>query len=80
MEVTVTRAQFVTFLHRAEGKPTSSVKNPFVDVKQDYYYDAILWALENNVTTGLNATTFGTEESCTRGQVVTFLYRALNNK
>ena len=76
-DVTVTRSQFVTFLHRAEGKPSYSVANPFSDVQKDYYYDAILWAYENKVTSGLNATTFGTEEACTRGQVVTFLYRAL---
>ena len=79
-EATVTRSQFVTFLHRAEGKPTYKTNNPFADVKKDYYYDAILWAYEKGITTGLNATTFGTEQSCTRGQVVTFLYRGLSEK
>ena len=79
-DVTVTRSQFVTFLYRAEGKPSYKVANPFNDVKKEYYYDAILWAYENGVTTGLNETTFGTEEACTRGQVVTFLYRGLNEK
>ena len=77
---TVTRSQFVTFLHRAQGKPSYSTSNPFKDVQKEYYYDAILWAYEKGITTGLNATTFGTEESCTRGQVVTFLYRGLSKK
>ena len=79
-DTTVTRSQFVTFLHRAEGKPSYNTSNPFKDVQKDYYYDAILWAYEKGITTGLNATTFGTEQSCTRGQVVTFLYRGLNEK
>lgn len=75
-EQTVTRGQFVTFLHRAEGKPAYSVTNPFTDLKSgEYYYDAVLWALENEVTSGLKPTLFGPEEPCTRGQVVTFLYR-----
>ena len=79
-EATVTRSQFVTFLHRTENKPSYSVENPFKDVEQGHYYDAILWAYENGITTGLNETTFGSEDSCTRGQVVTFLYRALKDK
>ena len=74
-----TRAQVVTFLWRAAGEPapTSDV-NPFTDVKQgQYYYDAVLWAVENGITTGLNATTFGTNADCNRGQIVTFLWRAM---
>ena len=74
---TVTRGQFVTFLHRAEGKPAYTVNNPFTDLKTgEYYYDAVLWAVENGVTSGLKPTLFGPDEPCTRGQVVTFLYRA----
>jgi len=72
-----TRAQVVTFLWRAAGepKPTSS-NNPFTDViKGEYYYDAVLWAVENGITNGMDATTFGTGISCNRGQVVTFLWR-----
>jgi len=74
-----TRAQVVTFLWRAAGKPapTSDV-NPFTDVKEgQYYYDAVLWAVENGITTGLNATSFGPNENCNRGQIVTFLWRAM---
>ena len=77
---TVTRGQFVTFLHRDENKPSYSVNNPFSDVPNAYYYDAVLWAYENGVTAGINATEFAPEQSCTRGQVVTFLYRALNER
>ena len=72
-----TRGQVVTFLWRAAGEPApvSSV-NPFTDVAEgDYYYDAVLWAVENGITNGLNATEFGPDKTCTRGQVVTFLYR-----
>ena len=77
-EATVTRGQFVTFLHRAENKPESNIVNPFVDITHDaYYYNAVLWAYDEGVTTGLNRTEFGPEAFCTRGQVVTFLYRAL---
>jgi len=51
--------------------------NPFTDVPADaYYHDAVLWAYENNITNGISATTFGPKETCTRGQVVTFLWRA----
>ena len=72
-----TRAQVVTFLWRTEGqpKPTSSA-NPFTDVKGGYYYDAVLWAVEKNITAGTSATTFSPDNTCTRGQIVTFLYRA----
>lgn len=75
-----TRAQFVTFLWRAMGKPApTSTKNPFTDVdaeKYAAYYQAILWASEKGVTTGTgNGTTFSPDRPCTRAQVVTFLYR-----
>ena len=73
---TVTRGQFVTFLWRAEGKPAPGGSNPFVDVKQGTFcYNAVLWASANGITSGMDATHFGTNRSCTRGQVVTFLYR-----
>ena len=75
-----TRAQVVTFLWRALGEPESmKTENPFEDVKEgQYYYKAVLWAVENGVTTGTSATTFRPERTCTRGQIVTFLWRALN--
>lgn len=77
-ESTVTRAQFVTFLWRAAGSPApTTTDTPFTDLDvSEYYYNAVLWAVENGVTKGTSETTFEPEESCTRGQVVTFLYRA----
>ena len=74
---TVTRGQVVTFLYRALKDSSVSTTNPFTDVKSgEYYYDAVLWAVKNDVTNGLTATTFGPNTGCTRGQIVTFLYRA----
>ena len=74
---TCTRAQIVTFLWRAKGSPNpKSANNPFTDVKpQDYYYKAVLWAVENGITAGTSNTTFSPGQGCTRGQVVTFLWR-----
>jgi len=73
-----TRAQVATFLWRAQGKPAAASKNPFSDVKKgEYYYEAVIWAVENGVTTGTSATTFAPNATCTRGQIVTFLYRAI---
>ena len=78
---TVTRGQVVTFLHRALNEPYSGSYNPFTDVKSsDYFADAVLWAYQNDVTTGLTATSFGPNSGCTRGQIVTFLYRAYEGK
>ena len=78
---TCTRGQIVTFLYRAAGKPKVSGSNPFKDVKKtDYFYDAVLWAVKNEITNGMDATHFGPDSTCTRGQVVTFLYRKENNK
>ena len=73
-----TRAQTVTFLWRAAGSPLPRYRVcPFTDVNpRDYYYDAVLWAVEQGITTGLNVTTFGPDVTVTRGQVATFLYRA----
>ena len=73
-----TRAQVATFMWRAQDKPEAAGENPFVDVKSsDYYYDAVIWAVENGVTTGTSATTFAPGATCTRGQIVTFMYRAI---
>ena len=74
---TCTRAQIVTFLYRYEGEPApTSTENPFRDVKTtDYFYNAVLWAVENTITIGTSSTTFSPGEGCTRAQVVTFLYR-----
>ena len=75
-ESTVTRGQFVTFLWRAEGKPAAGGSNPFTDLNPvRFYYDAVLWAAQNGIAAGTTATTFAPEGFCTRGQVVTFLYR-----
>ena len=72
-----TRAQAVTFLYRAAGQPkVENVKNPFTDVsKNSTYYNAIMWAVEKGITTGKTATTFDPNAVCTRGQIVTFLWR-----
>ena len=74
------RAAVVTFLWRAAGSPEpKSTKNPFVDVKStDFFYKSVLWAVENGITAGLDATHFGPTTVCNRAQVVTFLYRAYN--
>ena len=76
-----TRAQIVTFLYRAAGSPAvKSTVNPFTDVTaSDYYYNAVLWAVENGITTGTSETTFSPNESCTRAQCVTFLYRVVGS-
>ena len=73
-----TRGQVVTFLWRAAGEPDpSSSYTKFTDIKKsDYYYKAVLWAVEEGITTGMTETTFAPDTACTRAQVVTFLYRA----
>ncbi|MBQ9045406.1 MAG: carbohydrate-binding domain-containing protein [Oscillospiraceae bacterium] len=77
-DATVTRAQVVTFLCRALSGSASGT-NPFSDVSgSDYFYDAVLWAVAKNVTNGTTATTFSPSATCTRAQIVTFLYRAYN--
>lgn len=75
---TCTRGQIVSFLWRAKGKPEpTSTVNPFTDVKEgDYFYKAVLWAVENGITSGTSATTFSPNAGCTRGQVAAFLWRA----
>ena len=78
---TVTRAQTVTFLWRAEGKPAVKTANPFKDVPTgQYYMDAVLWAVKNEITAGTSATTFSPNNPCTRAQIVTFLYRDLSKE
>ncbi|WP_293009588.1 MULTISPECIES: S-layer homology domain-containing protein [unclassified Oscillibacter] len=72
----VTRAQIVTFQYRAAGSPPVTTANSFGDVPSGAYYaNAILWAVEKSVTNGTTATTFSPNTNCTRGQIVTFLYR-----
>ncbi len=75
---TCTRAQVVTFLWNAAGNPEpESTANPFADVKEGKWYTkAVLWAVEKGITSGMDATHFGTNEPCTRAQVVTFLWNA----
>lgn len=74
-----TRAEAVTFIWRMCGQPESSATScPFNDVKKSaFYYDAMMWAVENDITNGLSATKFGPNEPCTRGQIVTFLWRTM---
>ncbi|MCC8079950.1 MAG: S-layer homology domain-containing protein [Oscillospiraceae bacterium] len=67
----------MTFLWRAIGSPEVSGENPFTDVSEDdYYYTAVLWALQNGITTGTSDTEFSPDATCTRAEIVTFLYRA----
>ncbi len=75
---TCTRAQAVTFLWRAAGSPAPKSKTcPFTDVAAGtFYYNAVLWAVENQITNGMSATLFQPNGPCTRGQIVTFLWRA----
>ena len=74
---TVTRGQTVAFLHRAAGSPKVSGSNPFSDVAANaYYYNAVLWAVQNGITSGTSATTFSPDADCTRAQIVTFLFRS----
>ncbi|MBQ3390143.1 MAG: S-layer homology domain-containing protein [Firmicutes bacterium] len=74
---TVTRGQAVTFLWRSQGCPEpKSTKNPFVDVpKSQYYYKAILWAVEKGITKGTDATHFTPDQTLSTAHIITFLYR-----
>ncbi len=73
---TVTRSQVVTFLYRTVGAKTVATSLAFGDVDPDKYYaDAVAWAVEEGITTGTSANTFSPDDDCTRGQIVTFLYR-----
>lgn len=73
------RGQIVTFLHRAMKSPAASAQSTFSDVAADAYYaQAVAWAVENGVTTGTGDNAFSPAASCSRSQIVTFLYRAMN--
>lgn len=75
-----TRVQAVTFLWRAAGSPApKSSAMPFIDVSAgSYYYNAVLWAVENGITKGTSDTAFSPDKTCTRAQIVTFLWRSQN--
>ena len=76
-DLTVTRAQFVTMLWVANGKPEVDGELPFKDVPADSYYaKAVAWAYANDITAGKSADSFGPDDPCTRGQIMTFLYNA----
>ena len=77
-DMVCTRAQVVTFLWRAAGCPVATGNDmPFTDVSRDvYYYDAVLWAVEQGITNGISDTEFGADDECTRAQIVTFLWRS----
>ena len=76
-DATCSRAQIVTFLWRSQKSPAVGSLNPFTDVSANAYYtDAVLWAVEENITKGTTATTFSPDADCTRAQIVTLLYRA----
>lgn len=77
-DMVCTRAQVVTFLWRAAGCPVAQNDDmPFADVTRDmYYYDAVLWAVEQGITNGISDTEFGPDAECSRAQIVTFLWRS----
>ena len=76
----VTRAQSLTFLFRALGNKIGA-SMPFADVTSGaYYYDAVLWAVNNGITQGTSEATFSPDDDCLRAQIVTFLYRAYNKE
>ncbi|WP_281692805.1 S-layer homology domain-containing protein [Agathobaculum desmolans] len=77
-DMTVTRSQTVTFLYRAAGAPAVS-GGSFADVDANAYYaDAVAWAVAEDITSGTSETTFSPDAPCTRGQIVTFLYRGID--
>lgn len=75
---TCTRGHVVTFLWCAKGSPSpTTTETDFTDLTQDWYYDAVLWAVEGGITTGTSDTTFDPDSTCTSAEIVTFLYRAM---
>ena len=72
---TCTRAEIVTFLWRMADKPAPTEAASFTDLTQDWYKDAVAWAAENGITNGTSADQFSPDQTCTRAQIVTFLYR-----
>ena len=81
-QATCTRGQVVTFLWRTMGEPEPATKtNPFGDVKaSDYYYKAILWAVEKGITTGTSAKRFSPDVTCTNAHILTFIWRTLGEE
>ena len=77
-DLTCTRAQAMTFLWKYVGKPADKAEMPFTDVTaNDWFYESVQWAVANKITSGTSESTFGSNDDCTRAQIVTFLYRAL---
>ena len=77
-DATCSRAQIVTFLWRAGGSPATSGNSAFTDVASDAYYAAaVIWAEKNDITGGIGGGLFGSNNDCTRGQIVTFIYRSV---
>ena len=75
----MSRAMMVTVLYRLAGEPPVSGTLTFTDVPiGSYYYDAVLWATQNGITSGYNSTTFGSNDNVTREQAVVFIYRYAN--
>ena len=75
-DVSTTRGMFVTMLYRLENKPDVEYKNGFKDINpSDYYYDAVYWAKQNNIVTGISETIFDPNTNITREQMITMLYR-----
>ena len=70
-----TRAEIVTFLHRANNKPAPTAAASFTDLTQDWYKDAVAWAVENGITKGVGGNRFAPNDTCTRGQAAAFIYR-----
>lgn len=80
-DATCTREQAVTFLYRASGSPAVTGGSAFTDVAADAYYaNAVVWAEQTNITGGIGGNLFGSGRDCTRGQIVTFLYRTMQGK
>ena len=80
-DVPCTRAHVVTFLWRAQDQPAAGTANPFVDVPAGAYYtDAVLWAVKEKITNGMDDKHFAPDSTCIRAQIVTFLYRALADR
>lgn len=80
-DLVCTRAQAMTLLYHIAGSPATKGLESFDDVASDAYYaQAVAWGAENGITSGTSATTFSPEDNCTRGQIVTFLYKFYGNK
>ena len=78
---TCTRAQVVTFLYAASGKPTVEGASSFADVADDVWFaKPVIWAVQNDITGGIGGGCFGPDNTCTRAQIALFLYKAMGNK